>query len=107
MSSRVCEYIPTLPSVFCCGALPAVFLAGVTLSGHSFRDNYGHYSEISTSVSGHRLVLSEGYLEVISEQDAQDLKTFSEFSLGISSSSENVPGYFFDVLEEEFESILA
>lgn len=107
MSEEICEYIPTLPSPFSAGSLSAVLLAGLTLSGQWNPDASAHIDRIHVSGQEHRLVYSHDALTVVPEQDVDTLKTFSAFSLGIAKASADIPGYFFDVLEEDFESFLA
>lgn len=110
MTNIFCEYAPGTPSPYNVGAMSAAILLGLGLSfsgqGVSSTSQLASV-HISGSGAGHRLVYSGENLHMVSEQNIKDLQSFSSFSLGISNTSSEVPEYFFDVLNEDFESFLA
>lgn len=101
-----CEFYPMLPSPFSAGSLGVALLAGLTLSGYG-SEQTAHVKQMEISGASHVIYLSRERLAVVPQQDLDDLGLFSRFALSISKQSVEVPNYFFDVLEEDFESLLA
>lgn len=103
---RTCEYYPALPSPFTAGSLGAVLLVGLSLSGYGSQQT-SHVKQLEISGAAHVAYVSRESLSIVPQQDLEDLRLFSQFSLGISRGTRDIPDYFFEVLEEEFESLLA
>lgn len=105
MADNFCEYVPATPSPLGFSAMSAVLLAGLTFSGHGL-SNTTQYDNVHLSGSS-RLIYASEQIRMVTAQDVEDLQYFSAFSVGMSKSSQDIPGYFFDVLNDDFESFLA
>ncbi|ACH40558.1 hypothetical protein Gbem_3566 [Citrifermentans bemidjiense Bem] len=100
------ESHPMLPSPFCVGALGAALLSGLTVSGSGMMNTAGVH-QLQVSGASQFVYYAGNRVAVIQQQDYEDIGIFANFSLGISKQSADVPGYFFDILHDEFDSLLA
>ncbi len=106
MANDFCEYAPVTPSPFGFGAMSAAVLAGLTFSGYGL-SNTAQIGSVHISGSSTSLVYAGEHYQVVSELDIEDLQYFSAFNSGMAKASKDIPGYFFDVLNDDFESFLA
>ena len=106
MAARACEYYPMLPSPFSAGAMGAAIFTGLIVSG-SGALTMPAVHQVQVSGASQLVYYAENRVAVVPQQDYDDVAVFANFSLGMSKSSNDVPGYFFDILQEDFESLLA
>ena len=105
MTATACEYYPLLPSPFNAGALGAALLVGLTFSAQTIYQSPAQ--QIQVSGSTHVISIAENKASVVPRQDIDDIEVFANFSLHLSRLNHDVPAYFLDVLQEDFESLLA